>query len=268
MNDESTRTERLSTGQLVLAAAALAVLGLMLIFGFGSSGEAGEAGTGETAAQPRAATDDDTDAGEHDSAPESQDSPTPADSASPTSSSRPPLTPPPGIERPGPTQAPEPSTVDETSPSQLALAAVTAAYSMDSTTDADPEEALRRAEPWLAEPYDADVYDLERLGEDVEDDWDTWAEHDAYASINTIQDVISNDQTAPAERGDTATTAMRKIAVSFTPLGRDGWNGSVSDDTWYVHLERQSKSDPWHITEMRRPEFSPTFQPLPTGTPS
>lgn len=269
MLDEAPQREKFTVAQLVLAAAALAVVGLVLIFGFGGD-DSDEPGTSQPASQADgddagAADDDGGDGDDANSAPDVTSSPEPSTTAD-DETSPPPL--PPGMERPGPTEAPDPATVDHQSPSQIALAALTAAYSMDTTTDESPADAMQRVEPWLADTWKSREYDLKDLEDEVEDDWNDWADHDGYASINVIQDVISNDAVSPQERGDTETTAMRKIAVSFTPLGRDGWNGQLEDATWYVHMERPSASDPWTIVEMRRPVFDPTTRPLPTGSPN
>ena len=267
-DDVAPPREKFTTAQLVLAAVALAVVGLVLIFGFGSDDTA-EPGTSQHAGQDDGddahAADDGGGDGDAGSAPDVTSSPEPSTTAD-DETSPPPL--PSGMERPGPKEAPDPATVDHQSPSQISLAALTAAYSMDTTTDESPSDAMQRVEPWLADRWKSREYDLKDLEDEVEDDWGTWADHDGYASINTIQDVISNDAVSPEDRGDTETTAMRKIAVSFTPLGRDGWNGELTDETWYVHLERTSSSEPWTIVEMRRPVFNPTTRPMPTSSPT
>lgn len=256
---QAPRSERFTTSQLVIAAAALAAIGFVLLIGSRGDGD-------PSAATTPTSQQDAPDAAPSGDQPEATDVVTSTPTDGPDDATPPPL--PSGIQRPGPTQAPDPATVDRSSPSKIAIAAVTAAYSMDTATDDDPYDALARVAPWLGEPHDSDAYDLDDLGDLVADDWDTWTEHDAYASINVIQDVISNDAVSPEARGDTATEAMRKVAVSFTPLGRDGWNGSVADHTWYVHLGRGSESDGWQIVEMRRPEFAPTAPPLPTSLPT
>ncbi len=262
-DDESPapRTEKFTLRQLMIAAAALAVLGFFLLF------EPFSGNDSESTAEPTASQSGD----ESEATPgHTHNSPSPTggdDSGTSTPDDEPPELPP-GMERDGPTQAPDPDAIDDRSATDVALAAVTAVYSLDTATDDEPEDGMLRVEPWLQQPYDDEEYDLRSFANMIDDDWDAWVEHDGYASINTIQDVVSNDARSPEDRGDTATEAMRKIAVSFTPLGRDGWNGALSEHTWYVHVGRSSQSDPWQITEMRRPYVDPTNQPMPTTTPS
>lgn len=259
---------------LVGAAAALAVVGLLLVFGGGGDDGAG-GGSAVVAAEDRRAPE---------SAPETSgpaddtrltqpppDEPTPAgtgsdDEPGTETSSEEPLEPsdtptavptpgprqtptlPPGMDVPEPVVVPDPAAVDGTDPTAVAVAALTAAYSFDTAQDASAEAAMNRVQPWLAAPYDSTAYDLDGLRQDVQRDWERWAEHQAFASINAIEP-HSTDVDTP----DTDTRAQRRFYVRMTPIGRDAWNGPLVEHQWFAFLERGSAADPWRIVELQTP---------------
>ncbi|TDE12580.1 hypothetical protein [Jiangella asiatica] len=174
--------------------------------------------------------------------------PTDTPTAAPTPAPRQTPTLPPGMRLPEPVVVPDPVTVDGGNPSAVALAALTAAYSFDTAGDASASDAMARAEAWLTEEYASSAYDLEGLAQDVQRDWELWAEHQAFASINSIE-----PQTTDVDRPDTATQAERRFYVRVTPVGRDAWNGDLMVHQWFVFLARDSTTDEWRIVEMQTP---------------
>ncbi|WP_158564094.1 hypothetical protein, partial [Jiangella anatolica] len=155
---------------------------------------------------------------------------------------------PPGMRAPEPVVVPDPATVDGADPTAVAVAVLTAAYSFDTTRDASSEDAMERTQAWLAEPYDSSVYDLDGLRQDVERDWEQWAQHQAFASINAIEPHRTDVDTP-----DTATRAERRFYVRMTPVGRDAWNGALVEHQWFAFLERASPDDPWRVVELQTP---------------
>ncbi|PZF83689.1 hypothetical protein C1I92_11260 [Jiangella anatolica] len=149
---------------------------------------------------------------------------------------------------PEPVVVPDPATVDGADPTAVAVAVLTAAYSFDTTRDASSEDAMERTQAWLAEPYDSSVYDLDGLRQDVERDWEQWAQHQAFASINAIEPHRTDVDTP-----DTATRAERRFYVRMTPVGRDAWNGALVEHQWFAFLERASPDDPWRVVELQTP---------------
>lgn len=174
--------------------------------------------------------------------------PTDTPTAPPTPAPRQTPTLPPGMRQPEPVAVPEPADVDGSDPSAVAIAALTAAYSFDTARDTSSEDAMARAQPWLAGPYDDDAYDLDGLREDVERDWDRWIEHRAFASIIGI-----DPHTTDVDRRDTATRAERRFYVRMTPIGRDAWNGPLVEHQWFAFLERDSAESPWRVVELQTP---------------
>lgn len=166
-----------------------------------------------------------------------------------TAGPRPTPTLPPGMRLPEPVQVPHPADVDGSDPSAVALAALTAVYSFDTTVDESSSDALARAEQWLAEEYGSQAYDLEGLERDVQREWwALWSEHHAFAAINSIE-----PHTTDFDTKDTAARAERRFYVRMTPVGRDAWNGNLVVHQWFVFLGRDTDSDDWEIVELRTP---------------
>ncbi|WP_053203690.1 hypothetical protein [Jiangella muralis] len=259
---------------LVAAAAVLAVVGLLLVLGGGgddgdgggsAGGSAGGAPRPGASAGPGDATDPadpgPPDAGDAGSDPPA-DPPTgagpsdteeplaPSDTptAQPTPAPRQTPTLPPGMRQPEPVVVPDAATVDDADPTAVAVAALTAAYSFDAASDASAEDAMARVQGWLAAPHDSTAYDLDGLRQDVQRDWEQWAQHQAFASINAIE-----PHTTDVDTADTATRAERRFYVRMTPIGRDAWNGPLVEHQWFAFLERASADDAWRIVELQTP---------------
>lgn len=266
-----------STLLLIGAAVVLAVVGLLLVFGGGSddgdsdgsvAGSAGgqpDDGSATTATSPRPEAptsenpDQEDDARAEDEQPPDAEAPPeepgeeplePSDTptAQPTPAPRQTPTLPPGMSQPAPVAVPDPAAVDGHDPTAVAVAALTAAYSFDTAHDTSSDDAMSRTQPWLAAPYDSSTYDLDGLRQDVQRDWDQWAEHQAFASLNGI-----DPHTTDVDTPDTATRAERRFYVRMTPIGRDAWNGPLVEHQWFAFLERDSADDAWRIAELQTP---------------
>lgn len=264
---------------LIGAAAVLAVVGFLLVFGGGGDdGEPGGSAGGSAGTPPgtgaSAGADDpiaaptEGDAGgtpSPDDQPDDRPAGTPSgdgtgdDAAEPlepsgTPTARPTPGPrqtptlPPGMRQPEPVVVPDPATVDGADPTAVAVAALTAAYSFDAATDASSDDAMQRVQTWLAAPYDSNAYDLDGLRQDVQRDWEQWAAHQAFASINAIE-----PHTTDVDTPDTDTRAERRFYVRMTPIGRDAWNGPLVEHQWFAFLERDSAAGPWRIVELQTP---------------
>ncbi|WP_116947851.1 RAD23 family protein [Jiangella endophytica] len=262
---------------LVGAAVVLAVVGFLLVFGGGGNdggrgGSVGGSAGGSPGSSASADTDDpvaaptEGDAGGDGAPPpgdQPADTPTTAETsddaseplepsdtptARPTPGPRQTPTLPPGMQQPEPVVVPDPATVDGADPTAVAVAALTAAYSFDAATDASSEDAMNRVQAWLAAPHDSSAYDLDGLRQDVQRDWEQWAAHQAFASINAIE-----PHTTDVDTPDTDTRAERRFYVRMTPIGRDAWNGALVEHQWFAFLERDSAADPWRIVELQTP---------------
>ncbi|TDD72256.1 hypothetical protein E1262_02740 [Jiangella aurantiaca] len=259
---------------LIGAAVVLALVGLLLVFGGGGNDGVGGNSpvvTAEDSRAPRPAPEDgSTTPGDTSATDPSGDQPAPGTEAAdetdtedttaerlepsdtPTARSTPgprqTPTLPPGMQVPEPVVVPDPATVDGADPTAVAVAALTAAYSFDTTHDASSEDAMNRVQTWLVAPYDSSAYDLDGLRQDVQRDWDLWAEHQAFASINAIE-----PHTTDIDTPDTETRAERRFYVRMTPIGRDAWNGPLVEHQWFAFLERESAAGPWRIVELQTP---------------
>lgn len=152
------------------------------------------------------------------------------------------------MRQPEPVVVPDPAAVDDADPTAVAVAALTAAYSFDAASDASAEDAMARVQAWLAAPHDDAAYDLDGLRQDVQRDWEQWAQHQAFASINAI-----DPHTTDVDTPDTATRAERRFYVRMTPIGRDAWNGPLVEHQWFAFLARASAAEPWRIVELQTP---------------
>lgn len=268
---------------LIVAAVMLAVVGLVLVF-TGSGGDGGSSGSAGVTAQPNGSDDTtpdgdgsapggdgagdtpadgtstaDTDApdrpgagtGSEPAEPDDHDEPlAPSDTPTAAQTPAPRQTPtlPPGMRLPEPAEVPDPATVDGNDPTAVVAAALTAAYSFDTAHDTSARDAMTRAQAWLTDEYSSSSYDLEGLEQDVQRDWPVWSEHQAFASISSVE-----PQTTDVDTPDTATRAERRFYVRMTPVGRDAWNGALTVHQWFAFLTRDSAADPWKIVELQTP---------------
>ena len=144
---------------------------------------------------------------------------------------------------PAPSTTPEPTPAqDGASANEVAVAAVVAMWTMDTTTDTSPLDAQRRAATWLAPNLAAATEQTETISGGA---W--WTELAAHRGTTTVDAHLATEAGQPP---DTTTLAYRSIAATITPTGTDGWHGQPWIVTTRLVLARPDQTRPWQITDM------------------
>lgn len=130
-----------------------------------------------------------------------------------------------------PTPPPQPAaSVDRRDPDAVAVAALTALYSYDTTVDRRPADAARRARPWLSASFRSSITSLPpQSGPGAT--WSTWAAHRAIVHTTVTPG-------SDARPDNLATRTYRQYLVTLTPRGRDGWRGPARRITVFLALDR------------------------------
>jgi len=134
-----------------------------------------------------------------------------------------------------------PSVVTGSDVDQVALAAVRAVESVDTTLDAGPGDTLRRAAAWLTPGFAAQVRAFAPVAA-TGASWDRWAAHRAYVVVSTS---LAADDHPP----DTPTSAYRQIVAVLHPVGRDGWTGPAQTEVAFVTLAPVAGQ--WRLASLR-----------------
>lgn len=135
---------------------------------------------------------------------------------------------------------PDPATVDDADPDAVAVAALTAMFSMDTAIDLSPSDADRRAIPWLSEAFADGVRAGSPSGGGA--DWIALTEHQGYTVVDQVFDV--SEDGAPT---DSDQHVYRIYQVTYTPTGRDGWTGEPVTYYYYLTLIRADTTQPWRL---------------------
>lgn len=141
----------------------------------------------------------------------------------------------------GATVAPAPGAGNDQTPDTAAVAAAIAWYSSDTAVDAGPNAAAVRAAAWLTPDLLAQVEAFAPVGGPGAD-WTQWASHRAWLQVTAV---LSGDD-HPA---DTATAAVRQVAITVTPVGRDGWTAPPTTEVAAVTLTHTAGG--WRLQQLR-----------------
>ena len=156
-----------------------------------------------------------------------------------------------GTETPSVATTSTSSTVAATeSPDDVVDAAAALYWSADSTTDLTPRDATRRATQWLTPTLAATL--AEDLPGNPGHEWLELAEHSGKYVV-TIEDATASMPDLPT---DTPTTASRGRIATLTPVGADGWTGTVRTLVAQFDLTRADETSPWLINNI---SYSETY---------
>jgi len=133
------------------------------------------------------------------------------------------------------------STQTSPDPDVTAQAALRVLYGSDSTLDAQPMDAEKRALPWLGGPFAAAVRAAAIVAAPGAV-WNGWAAHRAHLVVTLTRGYTDG---APP---DTPTAVYRQWRITQTPVGADHWTGSSVRFVVAVQLTRTGGR--WQLTRL------------------
>ncbi len=133
------------------------------------------------------------------------------------------------------------STRTSRDPDVVARAALRVLFGSDTTLDAQPMDAEKRALPWLGGPSAAAVRSAAIVAAPGAV-WNGWAAHRAHLVVT-----VARGYTDGAPR-DTPTAVSRQWTVTQTPVGADHWTGSPVRFVVAVQLTRTDSR--WQLTRL------------------
>jgi len=140
-----------------------------------------------------------------------------------------------------PQPAASPSRLGTPGPDRVAVAAITALRTVDTSRDRSPRDAAARALPLLGGQLAEDVAAAgPPSGSGA--DWARWAAHGARTVVAATPGA---DSGAPP---DTAAVVYRQYTVTVTPVGRDNWQGSAL--TYVVFATLTHGPAGWRVTAL------------------
>ncbi|MGW7277387.1 hypothetical protein ACWGIV_03545 [Streptomyces sp. NPDC054844] len=160
-------------------------------------------------------------------------------------------------------RVPSPSPVDESDATAVAEAWAEIAYSHDTAYDISPHDAALRAARFLT-PDRAAVLREYRPVSGPGDQWNTWADHRAWTTVEVEADL---DGDAPP---DAPREAHRGLFVEGEAHGRDGWRGEGPQVNAFVKLTRVGPGRPWQVADVTVVEAAvpPSASPSDTAPDS
>ncbi len=133
------------------------------------------------------------------------------------------------------------STRTNRDPDVVARAALQVLFGSDTTLDAQPMDAEKRALPWLGGPFAAAVRAAAIVAAPGAV-WNGWAAHRAHLVVT-----VARGYTDGAPR-DTPSAVYRQWTVTQTPVGADHWTGSPVRFAVAVQLIRAGGR--WQLTRL------------------
>jgi len=133
------------------------------------------------------------------------------------------------------------STRTNPDPDVTAQAALRVLYGSDTTLDAQPMDAEKRALPWLGGPFAAAVRSAHIVSAPGAV-WNGWAAHRAHLVVTLTRGYTDG---APP---DTPTAVYRQWRITQTPVGADHWTGSPVRFVVAVQLTRTGGR--WQLTRL------------------
>ncbi len=132
------------------------------------------------------------------------------------------------------------SSVNNADPNSVAIAVVTTLNRQDTTGDASPLDAVRRAAPWLTSTLLADSLNVPQRGDTR---WSALAAHRGYTAVDRV--LLANEIGQPP---NTATTAYVQVSYQTQKFGRDGWQGSPTGRQLSRLRLTRTAAGAWQVT--------------------
>ncbi|HEX6870129.1 MAG TPA: hypothetical protein VF163_03435, partial [Micromonosporaceae bacterium] len=120
-------------------------------------------------------------------------------------------------------------------PMAVCRAFATAMLGHDTRTDTGPEQAWRRAAPYLVDPLST------QWPQRADARWTEWVAHRAWTLVR-LDEWVGDD--LPDEPG----VAYRSVLASTTPVGADGWRGPTERHAVHCALIRSGHG--WRIVDV------------------
>ncbi|MFD4545574.1 hypothetical protein [Streptomyces sp. NPDC058466] len=158
-------------------------------------------------------------------------------------------------------RVPSPSGVDGTDATEVSEAWAEVVYGYDTKYDSGPQDAVLRSARWLTAKKAAAERSY-RPASGAGNDWNTWAGHQAWTTVDVTAD---DDGDGPT---DTAVLAYRALFVEGTAQGRDGWTGTGPRANVYLKLTRTGRGQPWHVAEVTAVEAAVPPSPSASSSPA
>ncbi len=133
------------------------------------------------------------------------------------------------------------SPVGTAGPDRVAVAAITALRTVDTTRDHSPRDAAARALPLLGGQLAEDIAATSTPSGSGAD-WARWAVHSAHTVVTATPGA---DSGAPP---DTPAVVYRQYTVTITPVGHDHWQGSALTYVVFATLTRGPAG--WRVTAL------------------
>jgi len=124
---------------------------------------------------------------------------------------------------------PSPSGVDGTDATEVSEAWAEVAYGYDTKYDSSPHNAVLRSARWFSAKKAAAERSY-RPASGAGNDWNTWADHKAWTTVD-----VTSDDDGPV---DTSVLAYRALFAEGAAHGRDGWTGPGPRANVYLKLTR------------------------------
>jgi len=158
-------------------------------------------------------------------------------------------------------QVPSPSGVDGTDATEVSEAWAEVAYGYDTKYDSGPHDAVLRSARWFTAKKAAAERSY-RPASGAGDEWNTWAGHKAWTTVDVTSD---DDGDGPT---DTAVLAYRALFVEGSAHGRDGWTGTGPRANVFLKLTRTGRGEQWHVAEATAVEAAVPPSPSSSSTSS
>lgn len=155
-------------------------------------------------------------------------------------------------------RVPSPSGVDGTDATEVSEAWAEVAYGYDTKYDSGPHDAVLRSARWFTAKKAAAERSY-RPASGAGNDWNTWAAHKAWTTVDVTAD---DDGDGPL---DTAVLAYRALFVEGRAHGRDGWTGTGPRANVFLKLTRPGRGQPWHVDEVTAVEAAVPPSPSPSS---
>jgi hypothetical protein len=156
---------------------------------------------------------------------------------------------------------PSPSGVDGTDATEVSEAWAEMAYGYDTKYDSSTHDAVLRSARWFTAKKAAAERSY-RPASGAGNDWNTWAGHQAWTTVDVTSD---DDGDGPV---DTAVLAYRALFVEGTAHGRDGWTGTGPRANVFLTLRRAGSGQPWHVDAVTAVEAATPLSPPASSSPS
>lgn len=139
---------------------------------------------------------------------------------------------------------PAPAEVDPNDPVAVSRAAVITMWTVDTTKDLGPSDAIKRAAPYLSQAIIIENQ-AAQARENPSRDWQELAGHNGRTVVSAL---LADEFGKPP---DTPTDSRHTWALTVTPVGDDDWRGLPDHMTVFVTLSRATADQPWKVTDFQ-----------------